>query len=106
MMQQIGIFLQTRRSTKWNSSIGFFLGGHYANVCYHERTQSSASCWLLRSNSFGPSPYEVQGCGPFEGGKQPPNQPLLPLDLLRKSGEFPMRYEELDDTAATIYEGI
>jgi hypothetical protein len=28
------------------------------------------------------------------------------LDLLRKSGEFPMRYEELDDTAATVYEGI
>ena len=28
------------------------------------------------------------------------------LDLLRKSGEFPMSYEELDDTAATIYEGI
>jgi hypothetical protein len=28
------------------------------------------------------------------------------LDLLRKSGEFPMSYQELDDTAATIYEGI
>src|SRR5205085_12420174 len=28
------------------------------------------------------------------------------VDLLRKSGEFPMRYEELDDTAATVYEGI
>ena len=28
------------------------------------------------------------------------------LDLLRKSGEFPMSYEELDDTAATVYEGI
>ena len=28
------------------------------------------------------------------------------VDLLRKSGEFPMSYEELDDTAATIYEGI
>ena len=26
------------------------------------------------------------------------------LDLLRKSGEFPMSYEELDDTAATVYE--
>src|SRR6185369_2923216 len=24
------------------------------------------------------------------------------LDLLRKSGEFPMSYEELDDTAATV----
>jgi len=29
-----------------------------------------------------------------------------PVDLLRKSGEFPMSYEELDDTAATVYEGI
>ncbi|MFL5289752.1 MAG: hypothetical protein ACJ8AW_54540, partial [Rhodopila sp.] len=28
------------------------------------------------------------------------------VDLLRKSGEFPMSYEELDDTAATVYEGI
>src|SRR3954467_964167 len=28
------------------------------------------------------------------------------MDLLRKSGEFPMSYEELDDTAATVYEGI
>jgi hypothetical protein len=28
------------------------------------------------------------------------------LDLLRKSGEFPMSYEELDDTAAPVYEGI
>jgi transposase len=28
------------------------------------------------------------------------------VDLLQKSGEFPMRYEELDDTAATVYEGI
>src|SRR4051812_25627763 len=27
-------------------------------------------------------------------------------DLLRKSGGFPMSYEELDDTAATVYEGI
>jgi hypothetical protein len=28
------------------------------------------------------------------------------MDLLRKSGEFPMTHEELDDTAATVYEGI
>src|SRR4051794_37535845 len=28
------------------------------------------------------------------------------LDLLRKSGEFPMSDEELDDTAATVYEGV
>ena len=28
------------------------------------------------------------------------------MDLFRKSGEFPMSYEELDDTAATVYEGI
>jgi hypothetical protein len=28
------------------------------------------------------------------------------VDLLRKSGEFLMRYEELDDAAATVYEGI
>jgi hypothetical protein len=28
------------------------------------------------------------------------------VDLLRKSGEFPMSYEELDDTAAPVYEGI
>jgi len=28
------------------------------------------------------------------------------LDLLRKSGEFPVSNEELDDTATTIYEGI
>jgi hypothetical protein len=28
------------------------------------------------------------------------------LDLLRKSGEFPMSTEELDDAAATVYEGI
>jgi hypothetical protein len=31
---------------------------------------------------------------------------LIGMDLLRKSGEFPMSYEELDDTAATVYEGI
>ena len=31
---------------------------------------------------------------------------MLKVDLLRKSGEFPMSYEELDDTAATVYEGI
>lgn len=31
---------------------------------------------------------------------------LLRVDLLRKSGEFPMSYEELDDAAATVYEGI
>jgi len=30
----------------------------------------------------------------------------LSLDLLRKSGEFPMSNEELDDTATTVYEGI
>src|SRR4051794_18121635 len=30
----------------------------------------------------------------------------ITLDLLRKSGEFPMSDEELDDTAATVYEGI
>jgi hypothetical protein len=30
----------------------------------------------------------------------------IAMDLLRKSGEFPMSYEELDDTAATVYEGI
>jgi hypothetical protein len=28
------------------------------------------------------------------------------MDLLRKSGEFPMSYEELDDPTATVYEGI
>jgi putative SOS response-associated peptidase YedK len=28
------------------------------------------------------------------------------LDLLRKSGEFPVSNEELDDTATTVYEGI
>ncbi|MGA8379846.1 MAG: hypothetical protein WB710_01805, partial [Stellaceae bacterium] len=28
------------------------------------------------------------------------------VDLLRKSGEFPMSYEELEDAAATVYEGI
>ena len=31
---------------------------------------------------------------------------MVRVDLLRKSGEFPMSYEELDDTAATVYEGI
>jgi hypothetical protein len=28
------------------------------------------------------------------------------MDLLRKSGEFPVSNEELDDTATTVYEGI
>jgi hypothetical protein len=28
------------------------------------------------------------------------------MDLLRKSGEFPTSYEELDDTAATVYDGV
>ena len=28
------------------------------------------------------------------------------LDLLRRSGEFPVSNEELDDTATTVYEGI
>jgi Family of unknown function (DUF5681) len=28
------------------------------------------------------------------------------LDLLRKSGEFPVSNEELDETATTVYEGI
>src|SRR4051812_26111720 len=28
------------------------------------------------------------------------------MDLLRKSGEFPVSNKELDDTAATVYEGI
>src|ERR1700680_4254956 len=28
------------------------------------------------------------------------------LDLLRKSGEFPVSNEELNDTATTVYEGI
>ena len=28
------------------------------------------------------------------------------LDLLRKSGEFPVSNEELDDAATTVYEGI
>ena len=31
---------------------------------------------------------------------------ILKMDLLRKSGEFPMSYEELEDAAATVYEGI
>ena len=31
---------------------------------------------------------------------------ICAVDLLRKSGEFLMSYEELDDTAATVYEGI
>src|ERR1044072_6320414 len=36
-----------------------------------------------------------------------PANPLLhDMDLLRKSGEFPMSYEELDDPTATVYEGI
>jgi transposase len=30
----------------------------------------------------------------------------LELDLLWKSGEFPVSNEELDDTATTVYEGI
>ena len=28
------------------------------------------------------------------------------VDLLRKSGEFPVSNEELDETATTVYEGI
>jgi hypothetical protein len=28
------------------------------------------------------------------------------MDLLRKSGEFPVINEELDDTATTVYEGV
>jgi hypothetical protein len=32
--------------------------------------------------------------------------PYKILDLLRKSGEFLMRHEELDDPAATVFEGI
>jgi hypothetical protein len=28
------------------------------------------------------------------------------VDLLRKSGEFPVSKEELDDAATTVYEGI
>jgi hypothetical protein len=28
------------------------------------------------------------------------------LDLLRKSGEFPVSNEELDETATTVYEGV
>jgi hypothetical protein len=28
------------------------------------------------------------------------------VDLLWKSGEFPVSNEELDDTATTVYEGI
>ena len=28
------------------------------------------------------------------------------VDLLRKSGEFPMSYREFEDAAATVYEGI
>jgi hypothetical protein len=28
------------------------------------------------------------------------------MDLLRKSGEFPVSNEELDETATTVYEGI
>ena len=28
------------------------------------------------------------------------------LDLLRKSGEFPVSNEELDDASTTVYEGI
>lgn len=32
--------------------------------------------------------------------------PNMLVDLLWESGEFPMRYEELDDTAAPVYEGI
>jgi hypothetical protein len=28
------------------------------------------------------------------------------VDLLRRSGEFPVSNEELDDTATTVYEGI
>ena len=31
---------------------------------------------------------------------------IAALDLLRKSGGFLMSYEELDDTAGTVYEGI
>ena len=31
---------------------------------------------------------------------------ILGLDLLRKSGEFPVSNEELDETATTVYEGI
>jgi len=28
------------------------------------------------------------------------------VDLLRKSGEFPVSNEELDETATTVYEGF
>jgi apoptosis-inducing factor 3 len=31
---------------------------------------------------------------------------VIGVDLLRKSGEFPVSNEELDDTATTVYEGI
>jgi hypothetical protein len=31
---------------------------------------------------------------------------VVGVDLLRKSGEFPVSNEELDETATTVYEGI
>ena len=30
----------------------------------------------------------------------------IEMDLFKKSGEFPVSNEELDDTATTVYEGI
>jgi hypothetical protein len=40
---------------------------------------------------------------PFAGN---PDHHLVEVDLLRKSGEFPVSNEELDDTATTVYEGF
>lgn len=31
---------------------------------------------------------------------------IVTMDLLRKSGEFPMKDEELDDGTETIYDGV
>jgi hypothetical protein len=55
--------------------------------------------------------YRVQNWPAYEAGLKRRGDLTLwldegALDLLRKSGEFPMSYEELDDTAATVYEGI
>ena len=32
--------------------------------------------------------------------------PIVTMDLLRKSGEFPMKDEELDEGTKTIYDGV
>jgi transposase InsO family protein len=87
---------------------------HVRGAPYHPMTQSkierrhqTLKNRILLENYFLPGDLEAQLAAFVDYyNNHRYHESIDNLDLLRKSGEFPMSYEELDDPTATVYEGI